>query len=150
MTIRKATENDLETLSEFEQNIINAERPFDVTLKTEPTYYYNLEKMISSDTVHLVVAELDGKLIASGYARIEASDHFLKHDKHAFLGMMYVVPEHRGKGINKKIIDELIAWAISKNLKEFRLLTYDENLPAINAYEKIGFKKHIAEMRMGL
>lgn len=39
-TIRKATLNDLETLRRFEQSVIDAERPFDPTLKREHTNYY--------------------------------------------------------------------------------------------------------------
>ncbi|MBS1934788.1 MAG: GNAT family N-acetyltransferase [Bacteroidetes bacterium] len=148
LIIRKATEHDIGTLLQFEQEIIKAERPFDITLKTEPTYYHDLQKMISAENIYLIVAELGNKLIASGYARITNAEHYLKHDKHAYLGMMYVVPEHRGKSINKKIIDELITWSNKKNVHEFRLLVYDNNSPAVNAYEKAGFAKHVVEMRM--
>ncbi|MGB5500466.1 MAG: GNAT family N-acetyltransferase, partial [Maribacter sp.] len=31
---------------------------------------------------------------------------------------------------------------------EIRLTVYDENHAAIRAYEKVGFKKHIIEMRL--
>ena len=61
---------------------------------------------------------------------------------------MFVLPEHRGKGIAKKIIEKLKIWATSKNLTEMRLTVYDDNHQAIKAYEKAGMKKHIIEMRM--
>jgi|SRR5579871_4457484 len=150
LIIRKASEHDMQVLLQFEQEIIKAELPYDITLKTEPTWYHDLPKMITAENIYLIVAELDNKIIASGYARITNAEHYLKHDKHAYLGMMYVVPEYRGKGVNKKIMDELIAWANKKNVHEFRLLVYDENLPAINAYTKAGFVKHVVEMRMSL
>jgi GNAT superfamily N-acetyltransferase len=63
---------------------------------------------------------------------------------------MYVLPEYRGKGINKKIIEHLKNWASLQNIKELRLEVYYKNIPAIKAYEKIGFSKHMLEMRLNL
>ena len=148
--VRPANNNDLETLLEFEQGVIEAERPFDPTLKAGHIHYYDLNKMINSDDVQLVVAEVDRIIVGSGYARIEKSKIFYKHSNFAYLGFMYVRPEYRGKGINRKIIDALQTWSLSKNIDELRLEVYYENLPAINAYKKIGFSNYIIEMRLGL
>lgn len=150
INIRKATHEDLEQLLIFEQGVIAAERPFDTTLKPDPINYYDLKTMLTASHVHLVVAELDSKIIASGYARIEESKAYVKHEQYAYLGFMYVLPEHRGKGINKLIIDELKTWTASQGLTEIRLDVYYENESAIKAYEKIGFKKHMIEMRFNL
>ncbi|MFN2438132.1 MAG: GNAT family N-acetyltransferase [Chitinophagaceae bacterium] len=150
LTIRKATLNDLETLLRFEQGVINAERPFDRTLKTEHTNYYDIKEMIILPHIQIVVAELNGEIIGSGYARIENSKPYLKHQKHSYLGFMYVAPEHRGKGVNQKIIEALKQWSLSQNIKELRLEVYQDNHSAIKAYEKIGFAKHLIQMRMGL
>ncbi|WP_431217989.1 GNAT family N-acetyltransferase [Puia sp. P3] len=112
--------------------------------------YYDIRYMLSAPEIRLMVAELDGVLIASGYARIEKGRHYLKHTHHAYLGFMYVVPEHRGKGVNRLIIEALKNWAIEQNINELRLDVYYDNQPAIAAYEKAGFIKHLIEMRMGL
>ncbi len=149
IVIRKATLNDLETLLLFEQGVINAERPFDSTLKTEPTHYYDIKEMINASHVEIVVAEIRSEIIGSGYARIESAKPYLKHQKHAYLGFMYVVPDYRGKGVIQKIIEALKQWAISQNITEMRLEVYQNNLAAIKAYEKIGFTKHMIQMRMG-
>jgi len=61
-----------------------------------------------------------------------------------------VAPAHRGKGINKKIMDGLKDWVRSQNITELRLDVYHDNISAIKAYEKIGFTKHMIEMRLGL
>ena len=45
------------------------------------------------------------------------------------------------------ILDYLIAWSHSKNLWEIKLEVYDGNEVAVKAYEKMGFKKNIVEMR---
>jgi ribosomal protein S18 acetylase RimI-like enzyme len=150
LIIRKAVLTDLETLIVFEQGVINAERPFDSTLKTQHTHYYDIEKMITAADVELVVAELNHEIIGCGYARIENAKPYLQHLHHAYLGFMYVIPEQRGKGVNKKIIDALAAWSYSKNITELRLDVYQNNEAAIKAYERSGFTKHMVAMRMGL
>ena len=63
---------------------------------------------------------------------------------------MYVVPEHRGKGVNRKIVEALEQWSISKGVLEMRLEVYTNNVAAIKAYEKAGFTGHMLEMRMAL
>ena len=148
--IRKATINDLDTLLVFEQGVISAERPFDPTLKTVHTNYYDIEKMIPASNVELVVAELGGELIGSGYARIENAKPYLQHQQHAYLGFMYVAPAHRGKGINRMIMETLEAWAKAQNITELRLDVYQQNDAAIKAYERVGFAKHMIAMRKGL
>jgi len=148
--IRKASLVDLEQLLGFEQDLIKAERPFDPTLKADPINYYDLKSLLTSPLAEVVVAETDNKVIASGYARIDKSKPFLKHSTHAYLGFMYVLPEYRGRGINKKIMDALKDWAVSQNITEFSLEVYYDNISAIKAYEKIGFSKYILEMRFNL
>jgi ribosomal protein S18 acetylase RimI-like enzyme len=148
--IRKAQLQDMETLLAFEQGVIAAERPFDVTLKAGHINYYDIPKMITAENVELVVAVQNEKIIGSGYARIENAKPYLQHMQHAYLGFMYVDINHRGKGINKKIIDALAQWVLSKNITELRLDVYQNNNAAIKAYEKAGFTKHMVEMRMKL
>ncbi|MGB4845947.1 MAG: GNAT family N-acetyltransferase [Ferruginibacter sp.] len=149
-TIRKARLQDLDKLLVFEQGVIAYERPFDATLQQGQIHYYDIEKMIIATDVELLVAEIKGEIVGSGYARIENAKPYLKHPQHAYLGFMYVVPEQRGKGINKKIIDALEKWAASKNITEMRLDVYQPNEAAIKAYEKVGFAKHMVEMRKGI
>ncbi len=150
LQIRKATLADLPTLLRFEQGVIEAERPYDPTLKTGQIHYYNLEEMITASHIELLVAELDNELIGAGYARIESAKPYLQHSHYAYLGFMYVEPEHRGKGVNKNIIAALQEWAYSQQVTELRLEVYVENASAIKAYEKLGFAKLLVEMRLGL
>ena len=111
VNIRTATLDDLPVLLNFEQEIIKAERPFDVTIKEGPVSY-------------------------------------LDHEFYAYLGFMYTDEDFRGMGINALIVEELKTWSNANGLKEIRLTVYNENLAAIKAYEKVGFKKHIIEMRL--
>ncbi|MGB4846990.1 MAG: hypothetical protein WBP41_03680 [Saprospiraceae bacterium] len=91
LVVRKATPADLDTLLRFEQGVINAERPFDTTLKNGIINYYDLSGMITDPDVEIVVAELEKEIIASGYARIEKSKPYLSHSTYSYLGFMFVV-----------------------------------------------------------
>ena len=146
--VRTALAEDLEVLLEFEQGIIEAERPFDSTIKEGEIHYYDLGQLIESPNAEVVVAEIDHQIIGSGYAVIRNAQAYLKHSRYAYLGFMYVKPEHRGKGINRAILEALKQWVISQKITEIRLEVYDDNDIAKNAYQKAGFKAHLLEMRM--
>jgi RimJ/RimL family protein N-acetyltransferase len=148
--IREATLQDIPLLRQFEQGVIIAERPFDSTLKADPIEYYDIDLLISSPDSQLLVVELEGKPVASGYARIESSKFYHRHTHHAYLGFMYTLPEHRGKGFNQLILQALTDWSRGRGITEIRLEVYPDNQPAIRAYEKAGFSKYMMQMRMGI
>ena len=150
ISVRPAGLDDLDILLEFEEAMIEAERPFDTTIKRGPTKYYDLPGLIRSPDVEIVVAELNGRIIASGYARIETAEQYYEYAHHSYLGFMYVVPEHRGKGLNKLVLDALLDWSRRRGVNEIRLEVYTENAAAIRAYEKSGFESTILTMRMRL
>ncbi len=145
--IRPAKEEEIEILLEFEKGIIETERPFDITLKDGEIHYYDLLELIRSPESEVVVAEVDGQLVGSGYAQVRKADLFLKHEYFAYLGFMYVKPAFRGKGINQSLLQALIDWAKEKGISEIRLDVYDENILAKNAYLKAGFRPLLLTMR---
>ena len=150
ITFRTATLDDLPTLLEFEQGIIEVERPFDPTLAPDPINYYDIGEFIKSDDTEVMVAMVGEEIVGSGYAKITKSKVYHRMEHHAYLGFMFTTPAHRGKGINQGLTEALIDWAKSKGLSEIRLDVYAENPSAIRAYEKAGFKKHMIEMRRGI
>ncbi|MDQ1855667.1 GNAT family N-acetyltransferase [Chryseobacterium sp. WLY505] len=149
MITREATEQDLAILLEFEQGVVTAERPFNSTLIEGEIHYYDLKYLIQSPEATVIVAEENNEIIASGYALIKkAAKDYYQFKEYAYLGFMYVKPEHRGKGINKMITDELISWSKSRGMTEVRLDVYAQNESAIKAYEKAGFEPHLLTMRL--
>jgi len=147
---RPATLADLDTLLAFEQGIITAERPFDPTLREGEIHYYDLSAYIASPDVEVTVAELNGEIIGSGYARLETAKDYYKHERYAYLGFMYVKPEFRGRGVNSTVLEALKTWVRSRGISEIRLEVYHNNYPAVKAYEKAGFSKNLVLMRMNL
>ncbi len=150
IVVRDAVLDDLPVLLGFEQEIIKAERPFDPTIRPDPVNYYNLFDYIVDPSVKVVVAQYGNDVVGSGYALRKKARHYLDHQEYAYLGFMYVSPEFRGKRINQRITQKLTGWAREQGLFEVRLTVYEDNVPAIKAYEKSGFKRHLNEMRIRL
>ena len=150
LNYRKAELGDISQLLDLEQRVIKTERPFNRSIKDDQTLYYDVKDLITSSHSYLLVAEDKNSIIGTGYAQIRQSKSYLKHDIHSYLGFMYVSPDYRGQGINKNIIDKLIIWSKSKGAKDFYLDVYSQNISAIKAYEKVGFKPCLVEMKLSL
>lgn len=148
--VRKATHKDLPVLMEFMKRLVEAERPMDPTIKDGNVVYYDLSEIMNSEESDLYVVELNNELVASGYAKIKEDRPYLKHDKQGYLGFMFVPEKHRGNGYNKLIMDVLLKWCKDRKVFEIRLDVYEDNPSAIRAYEKIGMKKHLINMRLDI
>ncbi len=146
--IRKAIETEIDILLSFEKGIIDAERPFDNTLKEGEIHYYDLIELINAKKAEVLVAVINKEIVGSGYAKILTAEPYQRYREYAYLGFMYVKPAFRGQGINQKILLGLIDWAKSQNLTEVRLEVYDENIIAKSSYLKAGFKPNLLEMRL--
>lgn len=150
IVIRSATIKDIPILLQFEQGVINVERSMDTTLKLENTYYYDIPSLINDSSNQLSIAEVEGVIAGCGYAKIiEARDCF-QFSQYTYLGFMFTKEEFRGIGVNKKIIDNLYNWSLSKGVYEIRLEVYPSNISAIKAYEKAGMKTSMFTMRVDL
>lgn len=146
MQIRQAIRADIENLKKFEQGVISAEREFASNLRAGQIHYYDLESLLSNESSVIMVAELNGRLAACGYARIEANKAYFSPNRYAYLGFMYVDPEYRGQGLILSIIESLFTWSKQQGISAFKLDVYAQNQAAIRAYEKLGFKAEMVQM----
>ncbi len=150
MNIRAATLEDLPQLLDSEQQVLAYERPFNAALKTEDTCYYDLPHLISDSQSLLLVADVDGEIVGTGYVQIRTSKPSRKHQAHGYMGFMYVSPAYRGQGINQQIITTLLNWGQAQGVTDFYLDVYTKNKSAIRAYQKVGFESNMTEMKLSL
>ena len=148
ISIREATAADLPTILTFEQGVVSAERPFNTRLKQGTVHYYDMAALIGSDQTMVLVAEVSGRLIGTGHASLRTSSDYLEHDRHAYLGLMFVEPEYRGQGVIQSIIEKLLEWGRGEGIVDFCLDVYAENESAVRAYEKFGFVRNLVEMKL--
>lgn len=148
LVIRQARLVDMPILLKYEQEVIDYERAFNEDIEKEDAKYYNLHSLITGSDSVVFVGEIDGRIIATGYALIKKGLPQFVYDKYTYLGFMYVAPEHRGKGINAHIIEATKEWSKLQGVKHMRLQVYSENNSAIQAYEKLGFKTELQDMKL--
>jgi ribosomal protein S18 acetylase RimI-like enzyme len=146
--IREATLNDLPLLLQFEQRLIAFERPFAPNLKKGEISYYDLRKYIISNDIRVIVAEIEGQVVGSGYALIRKNKSYKAPAHYVYLGFMFVLPEFRGQGINERVMKDLIHWGKEQGHTEFQLEVYAENKSAIKAYTKVGLVPEMLTMRL--
>ncbi|MEN8845267.1 MAG: GNAT family N-acetyltransferase [Candidatus Arcticimaribacter sp.] len=94
--LREATGADLPVLLQFEQDLIAYERPFAPNLKKGKISYYDLAAYIEDPAIRVIVAEVEGQVVGSGYALIRENKTYKAPQHHVYLGFMYVIPEYRG------------------------------------------------------
>jgi GNAT superfamily N-acetyltransferase len=146
--IREAHIDDLPAILAFEQGVVAAERPCNNKIKPGTVHYYDLAALIGSDQSRVLVAADDNLLVGTGHATIKTSLDYYVHDRHAYLGLMYVEPDYRGQGIIQDILSQLLQWARDEGVNDFYLDVYTANEPAVRAYEKFGFRSNLVEMRL--
>jgi len=84
----------------------------------------------------MYVAEEEKKLV--GFLTGErGSANRIKHTAYIVIG---ILGGHRGKGIGKKLFEELEKWAVENNIKRLELTVMTHNEKAVNLYKKMGFK----------
>jgi ribosomal protein S18 acetylase RimI-like enzyme len=150
ISLRTANLDDLETLLQFEQGVVEAEKPLDPFLADRDICYYNIPELITAEHINFVVAIFNEEIVACGYVRIDNSKVYQKNLQHGYVGFLYVKPNFRGQKISTIILESLKEWATKKGLKELRLDVYNNNIAAIKPYEKFGFTKILVNMRMDI
>lgn len=146
--MRRADHADRAILRRFEQAIVAAERPFDSTIRKGDVAYYDLDALLASTDAFVVIAEAAGEAIGCAFARMAASRAYIEPAFHAYVGLIYVSPEHRGVGVSGQMLTTLKDWARRNGLTEMHLEVYPENIAAIRAYKKTGFAPYMLDMRL--
>src|SRR6266511_410783 len=65
---------------------------------------------------------------------------FLTPETHAFIYDIWVVPEHRGKGVGKALVEWAGEWARKRGHRKIKLEVAETNARARHVYESLGFR----------
>lgn len=116
----------------------------EINMATLPEHYsdYFFESILKELPESFIVAELDGKVV--GYIMCKLEFGFSNFRKLGFVKKGHVVsvavlPEHRGKGLGKALMQEGISGMISKRCDEVYLEVRVSNESAVKLYEQLGF-----------
>ena len=111
-----------------------------VTLPTPRTISYDHLDEEELDRLAVIIAEgtslgafADGQLVGVAIAGAEAWNRSLR------VWEFHVIESLRGQGIGRQLMEQMVATAVSHNLRVIVCETQSSNVPAIRAYRKLGF-----------
>ncbi|MCW5314824.1 GNAT family N-acetyltransferase [Nostoc sp. KVJ3] len=61
-------------------------------------------------------------------------------NRHAHIFILYVVPEHRRRGIGTALMRYVEDWAIQRGDRQIGLQVFQSNKPALNLYNQLGYQ----------
>ncbi|PAX56177.1 GNAT family N-acetyltransferase [Brunnivagina elsteri CCALA 953] len=70
--------------------------------------------------------------------------------RHAHLFLLYVIPEHRRRGVGKALMQYGETWAKARGDKQIGLQVFASNAPALDLYKQLGFQTQSLWMVKGL
>ncbi len=150
--IRKATIADVNKIRLLELELIAFEQQIVPSLKQSgEIHYYDLPTVLADeDRSLLLLLEVAGELAGCGLGQIRINKDYYQETYFGYIGLMSVKPSFRGKGYGPRIMNDLLDWFRSKNIKEVKLKVFSNNDAAIASYKKVGFAELMTEMRMDL
>ncbi|MGP1372631.1 MAG: GNAT family N-acetyltransferase [Almyronema sp.] len=60
-------------------------------------------------------------------------------DRHAYILLLYVDPQHRRRGLGTALMQQAIAWATDRGDRQIDLQVFCQNQAGLKLYEKLGF-----------
>jgi len=146
--LRKPRWEDLDGLLDFVNSLVKEETPInrttEVSRSEEVEFLARRLSSIENGKIIQLVAEIDGKVIGSTeVAKLSGRE---SHVGKLGIG---VKSGYRRIGIATKLIETVIRQAEKQGLKIILLAVYENNLPAITLYKKLGFKE-VGRTRKGV
>lgn len=107
---------------------------------------------IKNNKFHLLVADLDGKVVGFSIAQIQETPMFncLVQRKYAYIYDIVVDPSVRSQGVGSLLLTAMKAWAQSEKMTHLELSVLAENGAAKRFYEREGLKEVSTVMAIAL
>lgn len=134
LTIRPATEADVETILQFIRDLAEYEREPKAAVATAEDILR--DGFGENPKFRVLLAEWDGK--PAGFAFYFFNYSTWLGRPGLFLEDLFVKPSLRGKGIGKALLAKLAKIAAAENCYGMKWEVLDWNQPAIDFYEKLG------------
>jgi GNAT superfamily N-acetyltransferase len=134
LTIRQATRADASLMLEFIRGLAKYERAPNSVIATEADL---IRDGFGADPKYrCVIAEWDNR--PAGFAFFFYNYSTWRGQPGLYLEDLFVLPEMRGKGIGKALLQHLAQIAVKENCYGIRWMVVEWNEPAIKFYEALG------------
>lgn len=136
--IEKAKENDLEELVKVYLDSYKGLEEYSYTHPDDVRAYMNW--LWRRDPEGIFVAKVGNKIV--GF--VAGDSNWFSKREHKKVGAVHeiaVLPEYRGVGIGKALMETILDYFRKKGLHTAELWVGDENYKAIDFYRRLGFKE---------
>lgn len=116
---------------------------FELKKNEQETFKFYFAEYINDPQKCLYVCEREGLVVGYGSARVEKSVSFEKYPEHGWVSEVSIREDFQNKGIGGEIMDAILSFFKSHNLKTTYFLVETNNLQSIKAWEKRGFVKEL-------
>jgi len=135
LTIRRAVHSDIDTLTSLLKILFSIEEDFDFN---ESLQRKGLRMMLNNERGCLFVAETSGRVIGmcSGQLTVSTAEGgpvMLVED-------VVVHEEYQGRGVGRRLMEEIAAWGKTKGVSRLQLLADRNNSSALEFYKKLGWR----------
>jgi GNAT superfamily N-acetyltransferase len=134
LTIRQATRADASLILEFIRGLAKYERAPNSVIATEADLIR--DGFGDYPKYRCVIAEWDSR--PAGFAFFFYNYSTWRGQAGLYLEDLFVLPEMRGKGIGKALLQHLAQIAVKENCYGIRWMVIEWNEPAIKFYESLG------------
>jgi ribosomal protein S18 acetylase RimI-like enzyme len=152
MNIRKATLNDLDTITQQAITLLYQHAQWDDYFnpaeEVDKKYTEFFETCISDPEKQLLVAEEKEQMIGYALGEVHTRPPIFQIQKIGFISDVFVVPEFRKLGVAKKFLQELKDWFKSKNLEYIEISVHTQNDIALKIWSKYGFEDSSLKKRV--
>ena len=148
MIIRKAKKNDIDEIIRIADQLRKTEAPLDKTKNIKYDSYLSdvykkreLEYIASRKKIFLV-ALIDEKIVGYVNGYIVENSEVYYYEPVAYLDCLCVDKTVRNQGIGRKLIDEFTNIVKNKGAKYVKLNAFENNIPAVTLYKKLGYEEY--------
>jgi ribosomal protein S18 acetylase RimI-like enzyme len=151
LNIKKATQKDFNKILKLKLESKEEERKYNDELepvrKVKKHYAEYLKNDLKSNWRAVFMAIEDRQIVGFATVKIYRTLHICGYERCGFISNVFIKKECRKQGVAKKLIDQIIKWLKENDATKVSLELYQGNIPALNLYHKLGFKKYSIKMK---
>ena len=144
IVIRRATSSDLDTiialrialLREYGEHPIYGRLRPDAEKRARPMFATQLD----SDNEVMFIAEEHGSALGLIRCVESAASPLLIPDRYCYVSSVYVTPQHRRRGILRRLLARARTWCQERGLTEMRLHNVGSRASTAAAWDALGFE----------
>ncbi|MBN2111583.1 GNAT family N-acetyltransferase [Candidatus Woesearchaeota archaeon] len=152
VTIRKAKLEDAKKLRDLCFELLLRFEKMDKFDSQDRSYWKNripgdIKKLIRKKDNDFFVAEENGKMIGFIELAMAKRESVFKIKRYGHIELLYVKPEHRGKGYSKLLLNKAVRWFKSKKAEYVTVSTHALDKGANSFWKKQGFSEYNLKYR---